>query len=82
MRKIRYVVAALSIAVVFASASCTNAPTNVDPDFPFGPSFDGGGGFGSGNRTDTVPKIESATVEGTTAADTAGRGGGGFGSGN
>jgi hypothetical protein len=45
-----------------------------------GPSYDGGMGYGSGNRTQEGDATTTATAG--AAADTTGRGGMGYGSGN
>lgn len=70
------IVAVLACA---ALAACNgNSPTQAVPG-AVGPSYDGGMGYGSGNRTQ---EGDATTATAGAAADTTGRGGMGYGSGN
>lgn len=80
--KVKYALLAVSMLCVGFAACSESAMVS-----PESPRFDGGGGFGSGNRLQTdstvtssaiAPSSETAGDAGTSAA----RGGGGFGSGN
>lgn len=65
-----------------ALAACNgNSPTQAVPGTA-GPSYDGGMGYGSGNRTQDGDETTTTTSTGGAASDTTGRGGMGYGSGN
>jgi hypothetical protein len=85
MKTIRKLMAALTISGALLAAACADSPTGgteVEPAII--PRFDGGGGFGSGNRLGSDSSANSSgqdTAAGDSTTITAG-GGGGFGSGN
>lgn len=72
-----------AIAAVIACAAMAacdgNSPTQAVPE-AVAPSYDGGMGYGSGNRTQEGDETTTATAGAT--ADSTGRGGMGYGSGN
>lgn len=72
-RTIRGAVALVCACVALAACEDSNSPTAA----PAAPSFDGGMGYGSGNR---AQEEEDATT--TAGADSTGRSGMGYGSGN
>jgi hypothetical protein len=77
----RFLVAAAAVTVI---AACESSVTNAPGADPTHPSLNSGG-FGSGNRADSVG-VESTQpgedFETSAQADTTGRNSGGFGSGN
>lgn len=90
MKTIRKLMAAVTISGALLAAACADNPTGgteVEPTII--PRFDGGGGFGSGNRLGSDSSANSSgqtsasedTAAGDSTTITAG-GGGGFGSGN
>jgi hypothetical protein len=73
-RTIRGALALVFACVALAACEDSNSPTTA----PAAPSFDGGMGYGSGNRTQ---EEEDATTT-TAGADSTGTSGMGYGSGN
>ena len=72
---------AIALVCAFALAGCEGSisPTAL----PAAPSFDGGMGYGSGNRTQEDGEGTAAATAGAEAgADSVGRSGMGYGSGN
>jgi hypothetical protein len=80
--KVKYALLAVSMLCLGLAACSESALLS-----PESPRFDGGGGFGSGNRlmqTDSATTPSTTPTSGTTAdgGSSTARGGGGFGSGN
>ena len=72
--------AALAGAVAVLLSACGGSPTSSRSADPAGPSYDGGYGVGSGNRTE--PTDSSATrTQSTSESELVGRDGIGLGSG-
>jgi hypothetical protein len=76
-RTIRGAIALAFVCVTLAGCESSNSPTAAPAARP---SFDGGMGYGSGNRTQEGDATTTATAG--AEADSTGRSGMGYGSGN